>query len=186
MRICLIEAQRHIAREYTEAFERYGLEVASKRSLRGATGLSVDLFVVDVDAVASTDLIWFLERVGRRVPVVLARQPIGPQLVQVMRSVANAGVVVPDEHGDGIVAVLTRSTTPGNHPGNHDAEPNTTQLSPRERQVLQQIAQGRTHRQIARALDISEHTVDTYVKRVRSKLGAGNKAQLTRIALSGE
>ncbi|MCW6007305.1 helix-turn-helix transcriptional regulator [Micromonospora sp. CPCC 205371] len=57
------------------------------------------------------------------------------------------------------------------------------ELSTREQQVLQQIALGLTHRQIGRRLGISQHTVDTYVKRIRAKLGLGNKAELTRAAL---
>lgn len=58
-------------------------------------------------------------------------------------------------------------------------------LSSREEEVLRQISQGLTHSQIARRLGISRHTVDTYVKRVRAKLGVGNKAELTRVALLG-
>jgi len=42
-----------------------------------------------------------------------------------------------------------------------------------------------THGQIATQLGISPHTVDTYVKRIRAKLGVGNKAELTRVALAG-
>ncbi|GAA0495169.1 helix-turn-helix transcriptional regulator [Streptomyces olivaceiscleroticus] len=56
-------------------------------------------------------------------------------------------------------------------------------LSEREQQVLFQISRGLTHGQIASRLGISPHTVDTYVKRIRAKLGAGNKAELTRVAL---
>jgi DNA-binding NarL/FixJ family response regulator len=63
--------------------------------------------------------------------------------------------------------------------------PGPAALSPRERQVLSQIAHGRTHSQVARALGISRHTVDTYVKRVRSKIDVGNKAELTRAAILG-
>ncbi|NDU72014.1 hypothetical protein GWI34_05160 [Actinomadura sp. DSM 109109] len=57
------------------------------------------------------------------------------------------------------------------------------QLSLREQQVLDCIAQGYTHGQIARHLGISRHTVDTYVKRIRGKLKLGNKAELTRAAV---
>ncbi|WP_236573536.1 response regulator transcription factor [Streptomyces sp. GS7] len=57
-------------------------------------------------------------------------------------------------------------------------------LSPREQEVLRFIAAGMTHGQVSRRIGISQHTVDTYVKRVRSKLSVGNKAELTRIALS--
>lgn len=56
-------------------------------------------------------------------------------------------------------------------------------LSRREEQVLHHISRGLTHAQIATRLGISPHTVDTYVKRVRTKLGVGNKAELTRCAL---
>lgn len=56
-------------------------------------------------------------------------------------------------------------------------------LSEREKQVLKHISRGLTHSQIATRLGISPHTVDTYVKRIRGKLGAGNKAELTRAAL---
>lgn len=57
-------------------------------------------------------------------------------------------------------------------------------LSSRENQVLAYIAAGRTHDQVARLLGISRHTVDTYVKRARKKLGLGNKADLTRAAMA--
>jgi two-component system, NarL family, invasion response regulator UvrY len=56
-------------------------------------------------------------------------------------------------------------------------------LSGREEQVLRRIAAGLTHDQVARRLGISRHTVDTYVKRIRAKLGVGNKAELTRVAV---
>jgi DNA-binding NarL/FixJ family response regulator len=56
-------------------------------------------------------------------------------------------------------------------------------LSFRERQVLTLISEGLTHLQVGRKLGISHHTVDTYVKRIRAKLGLGNKAELVRVAL---
>ncbi|MEV1170304.1 response regulator transcription factor [Nonomuraea sp. NPDC049784] len=56
-------------------------------------------------------------------------------------------------------------------------------LSAREEETLAYIAQGFTHAQIARRMDISKATVDTYVERIRTKLQIGNKAQLTRAAL---
>ncbi|MEU2668771.1 response regulator transcription factor [Streptomyces sp. NPDC007164] len=57
-------------------------------------------------------------------------------------------------------------------------------LSRREQQVLGFIADGLTHAQVARRLAISQHTVDTYVKRIRRKLRVGNKAELARAALA--
>lgn len=56
-------------------------------------------------------------------------------------------------------------------------------LTPRERDVLVMVAQGLTHKQIGTRLSLSKATVDTYVHRVRQKVGSGNKADLTRLAI---
>jgi len=56
-------------------------------------------------------------------------------------------------------------------------------LSRREIETLRLIVDGCTHRQVARRLGLTEETVNTYVKRIRGKLNAGNKAELTRKAI---
>jgi len=56
-------------------------------------------------------------------------------------------------------------------------------LTAREIAVLEAIAHGLTHRQVARRLGLQESTVHTYAKRLRRKLRASNKAELTRRAL---
>lgn len=53
-------------------------------------------------------------------------------------------------------------------------------LTPRELETATWLVKGLTHRQIARRMGLTEETVNTYVKRLRSKLGVGNKAALTR------
>lgn len=55
-------------------------------------------------------------------------------------------------------------------------------LGPREVETLRYLVSGLTHRQTARQLGVTEETVNTYAKRLRRKLGAGNKAELTRRA----
>lgn len=55
-------------------------------------------------------------------------------------------------------------------------------LARREVETLRWLARGLTHRQIARRMALTEATVSTYVKRIRNKLGVGNKADLTRKA----
>ncbi|MFE0459999.1 LuxR C-terminal-related transcriptional regulator [Kitasatospora sp. NPDC058965] len=56
-------------------------------------------------------------------------------------------------------------------------------LTRREVETLRLIADGYTHGQIASRLGLTAATVNTYVKRVRAKLNAGNKAELTRKAI---
>jgi len=57
------------------------------------------------------------------------------------------------------------------------------QLSDRERQVLSLIAEGNSSKQVARAMDISPRTVDTYRKRLAQKLGLGSLAEMVRYAV---
>ncbi|MEO3798438.1 helix-turn-helix transcriptional regulator [Nonomuraea sp. B1E8] len=66
-----------------------------------------------------------------------------------------------------------------------DPPPHHPDLSIRENEVLQRVADGLTQQQIAQSLGISRHTVDTYLRRIRTKLGLGNKAELTRAAMLG-
>jgi DNA-binding CsgD family transcriptional regulator len=58
-------------------------------------------------------------------------------------------------------------------------------LTPRERQVLELVAEGRSNRQVARALGISENTAANHVRSVLLKTGSGNRTELTRRALAG-
>jgi DNA-binding NarL/FixJ family response regulator len=56
------------------------------------------------------------------------------------------------------------------------------QLTPREREVLAAIAQGRTNQQIAGDLFLSEATVKTHVHRIFLKLGISDRAQAVSFA----
>jgi two-component system, NarL family, nitrate/nitrite response regulator NarL len=56
-------------------------------------------------------------------------------------------------------------------------------LTAREEEALRYIAQGLTHAQAATRMGVQTTTVDTYIKRIRAKLGLGNKAELTRKAI---
>jgi DNA-binding NarL/FixJ family response regulator len=57
-------------------------------------------------------------------------------------------------------------------------------LSPREIQVLRMVAEGKTSKEIAVALDLKEQTVRSYRKTMMKKLGVNNVAGLTQLALS--
>ena len=66
-------------------------------------------------------------------------------------------------------------------------ESNTTQrlalLTPREREVLLGIADGKTNKEIATALDLSVRTVESYRETLMQKLGIRSVAGLTRFAI---
>lgn len=56
-------------------------------------------------------------------------------------------------------------------------------LTPRERDVLDQLVGGRTEARIADALGVSPHTVRTHVKNLYRKLQVHSRAQAVRVAM---
>ena len=56
-------------------------------------------------------------------------------------------------------------------------------LTGREQTILLQLAQGRSNKEVAHALDISVRTVETHRKNIKRKLGISSTAGLTRYAL---
>jgi RNA polymerase sigma factor (sigma-70 family) len=59
-------------------------------------------------------------------------------------------------------------------------------LSPREREILQLVAEGKTSQQIAKRLSISSKTVDTYRSRLMHKIGVEDMAGLIKFAIQHE
>jgi len=57
-------------------------------------------------------------------------------------------------------------------------------LSPRERELITLVAQGRTDAQIAAQLYITVRTVSSHLDRIRDKTGCRRRADITRLALS--
>ncbi len=60
----------------------------------------------------------------------------------------------------------------------------TPSLTPRELETLRHIAAGRTYCQAARHMGLSQHTVDTYLRRIRAKFDVSTTAELTRLAIA--
>lgn len=58
-----------------------------------------------------------------------------------------------------------------------------TRLSPREREVLQLVAEGKSTAEIAQILPLSPKTVDTYRSRLMTKLGLRDLSALIKFAL---
>lgn len=56
-------------------------------------------------------------------------------------------------------------------------------LTGREQTILLQLAQGKSNKEVAAALDISVRTVETHRKNIKRKLGISSTAGLTRYAL---
>jgi FixJ family two-component response regulator len=63
--------------------------------------------------------------------------------------------------------------------------PGQDMLTPREREVLGQIASGSSNKEAGGTLSISPRTIEVHRARIMEKLGAKNAADLVRIVLGG-
>lgn len=61
--------------------------------------------------------------------------------------------------------------------GRGDEDPAFASLTDQERKVLEQLAEGRTNREIGETLFLSEKTVKNYVSRILDKLGLARRAE---------
>jgi DNA-binding NarL/FixJ family response regulator len=74
------------------------------------------------------------------------------------------------------------SHTNGSGNGNGNGRSVEAGLSPREREILGLLAEGRTQGQIASELVISSKTVATHIQHILSKLGVNTRAQAVALA----
>jgi DNA-binding CsgD family transcriptional regulator len=58
-----------------------------------------------------------------------------------------------------------------------------TTLSPREQEIVGLVSTGHPNKTIARKLAISQHTVNTHVRRIFGKLGVNSRAEMVAYAL---
>ncbi|MCO5986369.1 response regulator transcription factor [Actinoallomurus spadix] len=91
-------------------------------------------------------------------------------LVQAIRAVHDGHMLFAPEAAEAMLAPA-------------QADPGAGALTEREREVLVQIARGRSNREIARALVVSEKTVKTHVSNILLKLGLQDRTQAALYAV---
>lgn len=91
------------------------------------------------------------------------------QLVRAVQEVARGGSVVDPD----VVATLVGGTA-------HRERSPLVHLTPRERDVLEQMAQGRTNAAIADHLHLSESSIEKYATSIFAKLGLSDEPQVHR------
>ena len=99
-------------------------------------------------------------------------------LAQAIRRAARGEPVVSPEMMGKLVAAFQSQGAP--EPGPQQPAPEedaAPQLSPREQEVLREIARGASNKEIARTLDIAETTVKIHVQHILRKLGLSSRVQ---------
>jgi DNA-binding NarL/FixJ family response regulator len=103
----------------------------------------------------------------------LLKDAASGELVQAIRTVMqNQTYVSPGIAADVVAGV-----------GAMHSAPAEKSLSPREREVLQLLAEGKTSKDIAATLHIALPTVETHRKQIMTKLGIRTIAELTKYAI---
>ncbi len=102
----------------------------------------------------------------------LLKDSIDEDLVKAVRAVAR---------GEGFLSPAISATVLDDYQ-KHVSDP-LDQITPRERQLLQMLAEGKTSKDIAAELNISVYTVDAHRSRIMKKLKLRSIGELVRFAL---
>ncbi len=169
----------------------------SQEALARAGGERWDLMLLDVNMPGRSGLDVLAELRRTKVPVrvlVLSAYAEAEYAVRVLKMGA-AGYLTKQGASDELVAAVRTVLAGGVHvstslaqalalavgqPGDHAPH---EQLSAREMEVMRLIASGRSAKEIASDLALSEKTVGTYRARIMAKLGLRTSVEITRYAL---
>lgn len=161
----------------------------------------VDLLVLDIDMPGLSPFA-AARRVTEQCPetrVIFLSAYLRDSYLQQALDVQAAGYLVKDDTPDAIVeglrqaargraayspAALDRiSTEPHGSTGTGSLRGRLSLLTPRELEVLLQLARGLSRKEIARSMDISHKTVEQHCEHVMQKLDIHDRVELTRFAI---
>lgn len=152
------------------------------------------LLDINMPGRSGLDVLEDLKRLRPAMPVVvLTAFPEEDYAVRAFKLGAS-GYVSKDSASDELLAALRKALTGGRYvtaslaeklaasvAGDAPSAPHET-LSNRELQVLRLIAQGRTIKEVAAELALSEKTIGTYRTRISEKMGLSTNVELARYA----
>lgn len=183
-----------------------GLEVVGEASsgeeaVSLAVALTPDIVLMDIRLGAGMDGLAAAAAIRTEVPasrILMLTLHDAPEYVRAALAAGATGYVLKDASADELVAAVRQvlegrtalplallnqalAMTPASRRIEDDIS-RLDRLTPRERQVLDQVADGLTNKAIARQLDISPGTVKAHVERVIAKLGVADRTQAAVLA----
>ena len=183
----------------TEAFPKsvIGEATDGRQALAAAQKERWDIVLLDINMPGRSGLevLQDLKRLHPQVPVVIlsafpekdyairafklgasgfvSKQSASSELLAAIRKALAGGRYVTPALAEALASTLAGDTPSAPH----------EQLSNRELQVLRMVAAGKTLKEIAGELSLSEKTIGTYRTRISRKLGLGTNVELARYAM---
>ena len=212
MRVFLIDDHALFRAGLESLLQRQGIEVVG-HSRDGVTnldrlpGLRVDVILLDM-RLGDTDGIQVLDRLnsaGNQIPVValttsrdqgdllgclrqgargyLLKDMEPQQLIDALHRVIEGETAIAPELTGILAHALQAKNADEDKNDSKPPSPPFANLTPRERQILEHLAQGQSNKLIARHLGISEGTVKLHVKAVLRKLGLRSRVEAAVLAV---
>lgn len=202
-RILLIDDHRLVREGLRRTLEDAGMEVVGE-ARDGAEGLDLaerlqpDVVLMDV-SMPVLDGITATRRLRSRAPearVVVLTMHADTELLERARAAGAAGYLIKDASSDEVVDAVRRAEAgqnvistgitdaPDIEDGSSTSSPEAApELTSRELQILQLLADGLTPKAVADRLVISPKTVRNHLSKVYDKLGVGSRSQALVVAL---
>jgi len=170
---------------------------SAREAVEAIEGTGCDLALVDINLPGrdGLELLRDLRRLYPSMPVLMVSAHIEEEFAIRALKLGAAGYVSKQSAADVLVSAVKKVLAGGRHISAVVAErlaraaaegwagsPHET-LSHRELQVLKRIAEGRSIKEIAAELALSEKTIATYRSRISEKLQISSNVELTRYAM---
>lgn len=183
----------------TRDLEVVGEAATGEDAVALSADLTPDLVLMDIRLGPGMDGLTAaaaVRKLTRPPSVIMLTLHDAPEYVRAALSAGAAGYVLKDANADDLIGavyqvlegraalplnLVNQALAPAARWADDDDE-RLSRLTPREREVLDHIADGLTNKAIARQLNISPGTVKAHVERVIAKLGVADRTQAAVLA----
>jgi DNA-binding NarL/FixJ family response regulator len=185
-----VRAGLHASLRREDGFDVVGEAVTGEEALERALDLQPDVLLMDVILPdrSGVDVIRVMRGLLPEVRIVVLTALADDRAAQQAMRAGAAAYVLKDAPLDELRQSIRLVTSDRVRLPNWIAAPARPErpfgITVREHEVLAQLAEGKTNKEIARELAVTQETAKTYVKRVLAKLGVENRTEAAIVAIS--
>lgn len=166
-----------------------------RAAVREASALQPDVIIMDITMpdMNGIEAVAKLNQGNPGIRVIMLSMHSGAEHVHRAMSAGASGYLLKESAGEDIVSAvrtvhagrryMSRAIAPSQQLRNEGGASPLDSLSPRERQVLQLVAEGHSSAEIAARIQLSPKSVDTYRSRVMRKIGVADVTGLVKFAV---